>query len=95
MRKGVSENKQTVLKPNGRILKQLENRGYKYVQVLGLTQDRHEEYLEPHYLLLVPIKELPADPAKKDIYEPIDSAYLEEWFAHSDDHTEIRVAAKV
>ena len=57
----------------------LENKGYKYLQVKGFTMDHHPEYVEPHYIMLVPIKELSADPAKKGIYEPINSNFLQEW----------------
>jgi hypothetical protein len=52
----------------------LEEKGYKYLQVQGFTMDHHAEYVEPHYLMLVPVKELPLD-----VYEPINSPLVDEW----------------
>jgi hypothetical protein len=34
--------------------------------------------VEPHYLMLVPFKELP-----KDVYEPIDSPLVQEWICNN------------
>ena len=56
----------------------LEEKGYKYLQVQGFTLDHHPEYVEPHYLMLVPVKELPMD-----IYEPINSELVNEWIANA------------
>lgn len=56
----------------------LEENGYKYLQVQGFTMDHHAEYVEPHYLMLVPFKELP-----KDVYEPIDSPLVQEWICNN------------
>ena len=39
----------------------LQQKGYKYLQVQGFTLDHHAEHVEPHYLMLVPVKELPQD----------------------------------
>lgn len=63
----------------------LQKKGYKYLQVQGFTIDHHAEYAEPHYLMLVPIKELPTDQAKMDIYEPIDSDLINSWIATDTD----------
>lgn len=52
----------------------LEEKGYRYLQVQGFTIDHHAEYVEPHYLMLVPFKELPMD-----VYEPINSPLVHEW----------------
>ena len=54
----------------------LQAKGYKYLQVQGFTLDHHPEYVEPHYLMLVPVKELPMD-----VYEPINSELVNEWIA--------------
>jgi hypothetical protein len=54
----------------------LQQKGYKYLQVQGFTMDHHAEYVEPHYLMLVPLKELSAN---MDIYEPIDSDLINQW----------------
>ena len=76
-------------------LKQLISKGYKFVQIKGLTWDMHFEYVEPHFLVLVPIKSLPKDQAKKDIYEPLNSKLLRQWATEKDDATEIIISAGI
>jgi hypothetical protein len=60
-------------------LAELENKGFKYVQVKGFTMDHHPEYVEPHYIMLVPIRSLSTNRAKMDIYEDISSATIRDW----------------
>ncbi len=57
----------------------LQDRGYKFLQIQGFTIDHHAEYVEPNYFMLVPIRELPTNPEKMDIYEPINSELLANW----------------
>ena len=57
----------------------LKQKGYKYLQVQGFTLDHHPEYVEPHYLMLVPIKDLSTNRANMDIYEDINSDLIKEW----------------
>lgn len=64
----------------------LEAKGYKYFKVQGFTLDHHPEYVEPHYLMLVPVKELP-----QDIYEPINSTLVNEWIANAADKDSLEV----
>jgi hypothetical protein len=66
----------------------LQQEGYKYLQVQGFTMDHHAEYVEPHYLMLVPVKELTAN---MDIYEPIDSDLINEWAEGSKDNDRLEV----
>lgn len=91
MRKGIAE-----CKSNDHyrvdVLKNLEDKGYKYVQIKGLTMDKHYDYIEPHTMVLVPLKELPTDPAQKDIYEPIESDLLKQWASESSEHFQIMIA---
>ena len=54
----------------------LQEKGYKYLKVQGFTLDHHPEYVEPYYMMLVPVKELPMD-----IYEPINSELVNDWIA--------------
>jgi hypothetical protein len=49
----------------------MENKGYKVEQVKGLTTDKYYDYLGPRLFAFGSLKELPTDPAEKDIYEPI------------------------
>lgn len=79
MRKGIEEGRNANTQLSISALKLLEQKGYKYVQIKGLTADKHYEYVEPYYWVLVPMKELPVDPAKRDIYEPINSDILKQW----------------
>jgi hypothetical protein len=60
-------------------LDNLQQKGYKYLQVQGYTLDHHPEYVEPHYLMLIPIKDLSAKREQMDIYEEIDSSLIKEW----------------
>jgi hypothetical protein len=60
-------------------LDNLQQKGYKYLQVQGYTLDHHPEYVEPHYLMLIPIKDLSIKREQMDIYEEIDSSLIKEW----------------
>lgn len=60
-------------------LNSLRQKGYKYLQVQGFTIDHHLEYVDPHYLMLVPIKALSTNRAQMDIYEDINSDLIKEW----------------
>jgi hypothetical protein len=75
-------------------LNNLQQKGYKYLQVQGYTLDHHPEYVEPHYLMLVPIKALSTNPEKMDIYEDINSNLIKEWVkaAENNDRLEIFLA---
>ena len=75
------------------LLQKLKEKGFRYVQVMGFTTDRRLDYMEPRFLLLVPIRELSDDPEKKEIYEPIDSRILEDWANAPDDGIKILIAA--
>lgn len=58
------------------VLDELNSKGFKYVQVKGFNGDYEHDYVEPDRIVLVPIKELPEDERKKDIYEPVSSDLL-------------------
>jgi hypothetical protein len=93
MRKGICEGEFT-FHFDLNALEELQNKGYRYVQIKGLTLDKHYDYISPHFIVLVPIKELPSNQAKKDIYEPIESEILQEWAKEIDNHVEIVIANK-
>jgi hypothetical protein len=92
MRKGIAEGQAAASPLTLKSLRKIEDAGYKYVQVKGLTADKHFDYIEPHCLILVPMKELPLDQDKKDIYEPVASKLLEQWAAEEDEHFPIMLA---
>jgi hypothetical protein len=85
MRKGIAEGQAATVPFTLKSLRKIEDEGYKFVQVKGLTADKHFDYIEPHCLILVPMRELPSEQEKKDIYEPVNSKLLEQWAAEEDD----------
>jgi hypothetical protein len=54
--------------------------------------DNHYDYVEPHFIVLVPMKELPVNPINKDIYEPVNSELLRQWCNKTDDGTEVFIS---
>ena len=63
----------------------LKEKGYKYLQVQGYTLDHHLEYVEPHYLMLVPVKDFSDNRAKMGIYEDISSETVVNWANNSNE----------
>jgi hypothetical protein len=94
MRKGITDVKSGTTEFSVKALDNLQTEGYRFVQVKGLTIDKHYDYVEPHILVLVPFKELPTDPMRKDIYEPIQSELLYKWASEKNEHPEIVIARK-
>ncbi len=94
MRKGMTDVKSGTTEFNVNALDNLQNQGYKFVQIKGLTIDKHYDYVDPYILVLVPYKELPTDPMKKDIYEPIKSELLYKWAGEENKYPEIVIANK-
>jgi hypothetical protein len=74
------------------VLEKLKHNGFLYVQIKGFTSDKRLDYMEPRYLVLIPMKELPADPGKIEIYESIDSKLLVDWATHSQDGMDVLVS---
>ncbi len=66
-------------------LQSLKDKGFRFVLIKGYTTDRRQDYIELNYFMLVPVKDLPDDPNKKEIYEPIDSTILTEWALSPDE----------
>lgn len=73
-------------------LKTLKNKGFQYVQVKGFTSDKRLDYVDPHYMILIPIKNLPEDPGKIEIYEPIHSQLLLDWADQPHDGMKILIS---
>jgi len=94
MRKGIADSMGAHTPLNEKSLSLLEMKGYKYVQVKGLTTDLHYDYVEPSMMILIPLKELPSDPGKKDIYAPIGSDILRQWITENDDRFEVMISAR-
>ena len=78
-----------------KVLKELKDKGYRYVRVNAFTHDKRLDYVEPHYFVLVPFKDLTDDPDKKGIYEPINSQILTEWAKLSNEGIKVFVTKGV
>ena len=92
MKNETRNNFQSTTKLTLQMLQKLKDKGFRYVQVKGFTQDRRQDYIEPRYLILVPIRELSDDPDKQEIYEPINSSILLDWAGSPDEGIEVLVA---
>jgi hypothetical protein len=92
MRKGIAELGKSVIELSAKALDSLQEQGYKFVQIKGLTIDKHYEYVEPSILVLIPMKELPTDPSQRDIYEPIKSELLYKWAAEKNEYPKILIS---
>jgi hypothetical protein len=95
MRKGAADAQSATIQLSLQALLNLKSNGYKYVQVKGLTMDRHYDYVEPHSFLLVPMKELPTAQINKDIYEPVDSDLLREWASDKNGDTQVFILESI
>ncbi len=91
MKRGIDEAMSRTVAFTQKIVDELERTGYKYFQIKGLTIDRHSDYTEPYYILLVPIKALPEEQENKDIYEPINSEILKKWVTDDNEYPKILV----
>ena len=73
-------------------LEALKTKGFLYVQIKGFTSDKRLDYMEPRYLLLVPLMALPDEPGKVEIYESINSRLLQEWAADPGNGMEVLIS---
>ena len=92
MRKSLSESNGQTIPLTLKALAALEEKGFQYVQVKAFTSDRHFDYVEPSMFIMFPLRELPTDPLKKDIYEPINSELLKAWVSEDDEMTQFRIS---
>jgi hypothetical protein len=92
MRKAIRENRSGTIMFNQKAINKLESEGYKYFQVKGFTIDSHYEYVDPYYILLVPIKSLPSEQGEKDIYESLNSEIFQKWVTEENEYPEILIA---
>jgi hypothetical protein len=93
MRKGISAAMKANTLLSAKALDKLQQKGFRFVQVMGLTMDKHFDYMEPSFMLLVPMRELPTNPLDRDIYEPTDSELLYQWAAEKDGHLQVFIAS--
>ena len=73
------------------VLETLKNKGFQYVQVKGFTSDKRLDYMQPRYMVLIPMKALPVDAGKIEIYESINSQLLLDWATHPRDGMEVLI----
>ena len=60
---------------------------------MGLTPDCHIDFIEPVCILLVPLKELPKENARRDVYEAIDSEIIVAWATNATENRPVTVSA--
>jgi hypothetical protein len=70
-------------------LQQLKDSGFRFVLIKGYTTDRRVDYIEVNYFTLIPVKDLPEDPSKMEIFESIDSEILMQWASFPDDGAKV------
>lgn len=73
-------------------LEKLKEQGFHFVRVNAFTQDKHMDYMEPRYFMLIPLKTLPDEINQKGIYEPIESDLLKNWAKFPDEGIKVFVA---
>jgi hypothetical protein len=79
----MADNKGAVRLTN-QTLQQLKDKGFQYVLIKGYDLSKKIDYIQLNSFQLTPVKELPQDPALKEIYAPLDSEILLQW-ASSDE----------
>ena len=84
-----TEVSRSVIKLTNQSLQQLKDSGFRFVLIKGYTTDRRVDYIEVNYFTLAPVKDLPEDPNKKEIYESIDSEILMQWASFPDDGAKV------
>jgi len=87
------ENSKSDIRLTKESLQHLKDSGFRFVLVKSYTTDRRVDYIDPNYFTLVPVKDLPEDPNKKEIYEPIDSEILSEWARFPDEGVKVIIEA--
>jgi SAM-dependent methyltransferase len=69
----------------------LKAQGFRFVLVKGVTGDRRTDYITFSHFTLTPVKELPGETARKEIFEPIDSEILLQWANCQDDRVAVYI----
>ena len=73
-------------------LQELKDSGFKYVQIKSYSCDHREDYMAPHYFILIPIKDFLNDSLNNEIYEPINSRIIKDWSNSTDDEIPVLVS---
>jgi hypothetical protein len=83
------ETSRSAIRLTNHSLQHLKDSGFRFVLIKGYTTDRREDYSEVKYFTLIPVKDLPEDPNRKEIYEPINSDILMQWASFPDDGAKV------
>lgn len=67
------------IKLTEKILQLLKEKGFQYVLIKGYSLSKKTDWIELNAFQLTPVRELPLDPAQKEIFAPVDSEILLEW----------------
>ncbi len=94
MRKAVAEGRSASLRLSTALLEKLNANGYPFVQVKWLTPDRHYDFVVPESIVLIPMRKLPDDPSKKDVYERTDSDLLKQWAENNSNTIQVFISKK-
>jgi hypothetical protein len=73
-------------------LEALKKKGVRYVQIKGFTSDKRLDYMEPRYMVLIPMMDLPVGAGEIEIYESINSKLLQEWATHFGDGFKVLIS---
>jgi hypothetical protein len=89
------ENPRATTRLTNESLQHLKDSGFRFVLVKGYTADGRVDYINFDYFSLIPVKDLPMEPGKKEIYEPIDSEILSEWARFPDEGLKVIIEAEM
>jgi hypothetical protein len=84
MRKGTTEGYGAMPFDNN-VLQDLKTSGYMYVQIKGLTADKHYDYIALHFAVLVSENELPLNMDKKK-FMSLSECYFNVWVLYLNTH---------
>jgi hypothetical protein len=79
------EKNKALTRLTGKVLQDLIDKGFRYMLIKEYSPGRHLDHIQLNHFVLLPVRDLPLDPADKEIYAPIDSEILLDW-ANSTDH---------
>ncbi|HEX3934219.1 MAG TPA: hypothetical protein VHW43_06035 [Puia sp.] len=90
----MADNKGAVRLTN-QTLQQLKDKGFQYVLIKGYDLSKKIDYIQLNSFQLTPVKELPQDPALKEIYAPLDSEILLQWASSEESGIEAFIESPV
>jgi len=68
------------------VLQKLRSKGYRFIQVEGVTTTGNVDHIVGNYIVLTPFHQLPEEAGVIEVYESIESPIMQQW-AESGDQT--------